>query len=128
PAAAAASALGLIVGVLGRSEDRVERMRPKPEFGHVGFANDQRPGAANALDDQAVTLGIVVDVQGRSLRRREANRVNEVLYRMEKTVQRPDRLAFRQSVIRLVRQLQRLLIVELGNDRSEERRVGKSVV
>ena len=49
--AAASGGPGLVVGIEGRAEDRIERVRPQPELGNIGFANQDRTRAFDPLRD-----------------------------------------------------------------------------
>jgi hypothetical protein len=96
----------------GCPEHRVEGLRAGAELGRVGLADDDGPGGAQALDEQAVAVGHVVAVDGRAERGAQTGGERQVLHRQRQPVQRPGRVAARQRGIGARSPRERALAVE----------------
>ncbi len=78
-----------IVWVHRGAIDRVEGMRAQAEFRHIGLADEDRPRRAHPRRDQLVGLGHEIGQQGRTLGRRDARDIGQILDRDRQPVQRP---------------------------------------
>ena len=88
-----------VVGVARRAEQRVERLRARAEFRRVGLADDDRAGAAHAVDVELVRCRDEVAVQRGAERRAQPARQAQILDRDRQAVQRAGELAGRELAI-----------------------------
>ena len=120
PAAAAARAAAGIVGVPGRAEHLVHRVRAGPELRGIGLAQADRPGAGHPAHDQRVEVRDVPGEQRRPERGPHPGRLDQVLVRDRQPVQEAGRLAGRERLVGR-RRLVRRLLESPGHDRVDDR-------
>ena len=77
-----------VVRIARGAEHGVERLRSGAELRRVRLAEGDRTGGANARDDQRVAGRDVVAIEGRAAGRANSRRVDEILVRNGKPVER----------------------------------------